>query len=29
MVDLGDLTAFMVVARAGGFRDGARTGERQ
>jgi DNA-binding transcriptional LysR family regulator len=22
--DLGDLTAFMVVARAGGFRDGAR-----
>src|ERR1700726_690361 len=24
MVDLGDLTAFMVVARAGGFRDGAR-----
>src|ERR1700721_4706315 len=24
MVDLGDLTAFMVVARAGGFHDGAR-----
>jgi DNA-binding transcriptional LysR family regulator len=23
-VDLGDLTAFMVVAQAGGFRDGAR-----
>src|SRR5213593_1968114 len=23
-VDLGDLNAFMVVARAGGFRDGAR-----
>ena len=23
--DLGDLTAFMVVARAGGFREGART----
>jgi len=22
--DLGDLTAFMTVARAGGFRDGAR-----
>jgi DNA-binding transcriptional LysR family regulator len=24
MADLGDLTAFMAVARAGGFRDGAR-----
>src|SRR5438094_1236792 len=23
-VDLGDLNAFMAVARAGGFRDGAR-----
>lgn len=24
-IDLGDLNAFVVVARAGGFRDGART----
>ena len=24
VVDLGDLTALMVVARAGGFREGAR-----
>jgi DNA-binding transcriptional LysR family regulator len=27
-MDLDDLTAFMTVARAGGFRDGARTGGR-
>jgi DNA-binding transcriptional LysR family regulator len=27
-VDLDDLTAFMVVARAGGFRDGARASGR-
>ncbi len=27
-VDLGDLTALMVVARAGGFRDGARASGR-
>ena len=26
-VDLGELTAFVAVARAGGFRDAARTGE--
>ena len=25
-IDLGDLNAFVTVARAGGFRDGARTG---
>ena len=24
MIDLGDLNAFVAVARAGGFRDGAR-----
>ena len=27
-MDLGDLTAFMAVARAGGFRDGARVSGR-
>ena len=27
--DLGDLTAFVAVARAGGFRDAARASGRQ